>query len=206
MKNRNFISVSIILSLTAILSLYSYLPQQFEYSPQVKAADFPSKINDWNSQDIRLREREYENLGTRNLFFREYKNQRGKAVFLYVVYSEGNRRAIVPPDIGYMGSGVTVVQKSVIALATNIDATKMVVEDAKSREIVVFWFRAGNYNTEQYTKQQLMVVLDRMLGRHSAGALIRISTKVTNQDDKAALDLIKSFCEQIEPLLQKYVP
>jgi EpsI family protein len=82
----------------------------------------------------------------------------------------------------------------------------MIVEKADSRQLVVYWYKAGSLNTDKYLKQQIKIVTDRMLGRRTSGALIRVSADIKDNRQDAALGLIRLFCEEIEPLLEKYVP
>jgi hypothetical protein len=50
------------------------------------------------------------------------------------------------------------------------------------------------------------VVIDRMLGKKTSVALIRVSTKIEDNKEGAALNRLKAFCVLIEPLLDKYFP
>jgi len=54
--------------------------------------------------------------------------------------------------------------------------------------------------------QQIKSVVGRMLGKQASGAMIRVSTEIKNNNQAAALKVIKGFCEEIWPLLTKYVP
>ena len=206
MNNKTFIIVAIILVAVAIVGLVSYLPTRFDISSKVKVADFPKVMGDWIGTDMPLSKRDYEILETNNLFVRDYKNKKGESVYLYVVYSEDNRKVSHPPEVCYMGSGVTIVDKSPIQLTNSIQAVKLVVEKANSRQIVVYWFKAGSFNTDKYLTQQLKIVIDRMLGKRTSGALIRVSTDIQGNNLDTAVKLIKSFCGQIEPLVSRYVP
>lgn len=206
MNNKNFIIVTVVLLAAAIIGLMSYLPTRFDISSRVKVADFPTAIGEWTGADMPLSERDYQILETRNLFVRDYKNPKGESVYLYVVYSEDNRKASHPPEVCYMGSGVTIVDKSPIEITNSIRATKMIVEKADSRQLVVYWYKAGSLNTDKYLRQQIKIVIDRLLGKRTSGALIRVSTDVRGNNLDAAGKLLKSFCVQIEPLVSRYVP
>jgi len=205
MNNKTFIIVAIILVAVAIVGLVSYLPTRFDISSKVKVADFPKVIGEWSATDIALSERDYEILETRNLIMRDYKNTKGDSIYLYIVYSEDNRKVSHPPEICYMGSGVTIADKSTAQITDSIKATKMLVEKADSRQLVIYWFKAGSLNTDKYLRQQLKIVIDRMLGKRTSGALIRVSTDINGSSD-VSLKLLKEFCGEIEPLLSSYVP
>ena len=206
MNNKTFIIVVCILIGISIIGLIAYLPVRFDVALKIKVADFPKRIGEWVSIDIPLSEHDYEILETRNLIMRDYKNKRGDSVYLYIVYSEDNRKATHPPEVCYMGSGVTIVDKLPLQITDSIKATKMVVEKSDSRQLVVYWYKAGGLNTDKYLKQQIKIVTDRMLCKRTSGALIRVSTDIKENKQEAALTLLRSFCSQIEPLLAKYAP
>lgn len=206
MNNKTFIIVVVILSLVGIVALVEYLPTRADIALKTKVGEFPITTGEWQGKDLPLSEQDYAILETKNLFVRDYKNAQGSVVQLYVVYSEDNRKVSHPPEVCYMGGGVTIIDKSLVRLTPTIPAIKMTVEGKDYRQIVVYTFKAGDIYTAQYTQQQWKVVIDRLLGKRTAGALIRFSTNIKNNQSQEAFDLIKSFCKEIEPLLAKHMP
>ena len=205
MSNKNFIVVVSILIIVSVVGFINYLPTRFDKATKVLMADFPKTIGEWQATDIPLTERDYEILETKNLIMRDYKNTKGDSVYLYIVYSENNRKVTHPPELCFTGSGLTIVDKSSIQLTNNIRGVKLLMEKGDARELVVYWFRAGSFNTDSYVKQQLKVVFDLLRGKRTSCALLRLSTDI-KENGEEALGLIKEFCSQIEPLLAKYIP
>ena len=206
MNNKTFIIVAAILALVATVALASYLPTRTDIALKTKVADFPLTIGQWQGKELPLSEEDYKILETKNLFVRDYKNAQGSTVQLYVVYSEDNRKVSHPPEVCYMGGGVTIVDKSMAELTPAIKAMKMTIENKDSQQIVVYTFKAGDIYTAQYTQQQWKVTIDRLFGKRTSGALIRFSADIKNNNPQAAFNLIKSFCTEIEPLLAKHMP
>lgn len=206
MNNKKFFIIIGILVLAAAVGLSSYLPTRFESESEVKMADFPKDIGDWKGIDIELSNRDFEILETTNLVMRKYQDSKGNSVYLYIVYSGNNRNVIHPPEICYTGSGGAIIEKSVIAVTASIQANKFIIEDKNSRQLVMYWFKSGNFSTYNYLKQQFKIVTDRMLRKETSGALIRISTNIKGPDTTASLELIRQFAAEIQPLLSKYVP
>lgn len=207
MNNKTFIIVISILIVVSIVAIFSYLPTRFDGSLEVLMSNFPQTIGEWKSTDLPLSKRDYEILETKNLIMRDYKNKKGDSVLLYIVYSQDNRKVSHPPEVCYMGSGASIIEKTVFKITDSISATRMLTEEATGKQqFVAYWFRVGNLNTDKYLKQQLKIVCNRMIGKRTSGAMIRISTDIKEKDQKAALTLIKVFTSQIEPLLAKYVP
>ncbi|MFZ5800479.1 MAG: exosortase C-terminal domain/associated protein EpsI [Candidatus Omnitrophota bacterium] len=206
MNNKTFTIVIAILCVVTVIGLLSYLPERRASSTEARMSDFPMQIGEWSAKDIPISERDYAILETRNLIMREYKNPAGESVLLYIVYSAGNRKVSHPPEVCYMGSGMTVIEKSIIPLSESISATRMLVEKADSRQLVVYWFRAGNYNTPQYLSQQIRMVLNRLIGKSSSGAMLRLSIDLKDNDEPAAQKTLRDFAALIAPLLADYVP
>ena len=206
MNNRNFIIVVVIFVMVAVIGLLSYLPTRFDKSAKALMSNFPMTVGEWQATDISLSKRDYEILETKNLIMRDYKNSKGDSLYLYIVYSENNRKVTHPPELCFTGSGLTIVDKSSIQLTDNIRGVKLLMEKSDNRELVAYWFRAGSLNTDSYIKQQLKVVFDLLRGRRTSCALIRLSTDIKDNNQEVALKLLKSFTAQIEPLLAKYVP
>lgn len=206
MNNKNFIIVALVLAVVAVIGVISYLPTRFAISEKVKVVDFPKEIGEWIAVDIPLSERDYEILETRNLIMREYKNSAGDSVYLYIVYSEDNRKVSHPPEVCLMGGGGSILDKSCVQITNSIKAIRLLMEKGDFKQLVVYWYKAGNFHTDKYLKQQLKVVLDRMLGKRTSCALIRVSTDIKDNNQEAALGLIKGFVSEIEPLLARYVP
>jgi len=207
MNNKNFYIVTAILVIVTTLALISYLPTRFDAAAKTRVENFPMKIGEWTAKEIALSKLDYDILETTNLFVRDYTNSKGQTVNFYLIYSEDNRKVSHPPEVCYMGSGITITNRSTEPITDSIMANKLVIETADSESLVVYWYKAGKLHTDKYLKQQLKVVLDRTLGKRTSGALLRFSVNLKDGlDQRAALDLIKSFYSEIAPLVEKYLP
>lgn len=207
MNNKTFLIATAILSVVAVFGFITYLPTRIDSSSKINVTEFPKKIGQWSSTDIPISESDYEILETRNLIVRDYKNPKGESVQLYLIYSEDNRKVSHPPEVCYMGSGVTVADKTQTRISDSVTANKLLVEKEHARQLVVYWYKAGGLNTDKYLQQQLKVVADRTFGKRTSGALIRMTFDLTkDKDQDYGLNLIKSFYAEIAPLLDKYVP
>jgi len=206
MNNKTFFIVCVILAVVAVVGIIAYLPAREDIGLKVKVSDFPMTVGEWTAKEMPVEESVYQILATRNLFIREYKNKNGDLLYMYVVYSEDNRKVSHPPEVCLMGGGATLVGNTPVQLTLVIRGNKLLVEKGGARDLIVYWYKAGNFYTDNYVRQQLKVVLARVFGKRTAGAMIRLSTDIKNSDEQSAIKLIQSFTSQIEPLLNKYVP
>jgi EpsI family protein len=206
MNNKSFFVVVTILVIAAIISYIFYRKPESEGLISVKMSDFPMAIGEWSSQDIPLSERVYELLETRNLIMRNYTNQNGESVNLYIIYSPDNRKVNHPPEICLQGEGAIITNKTPIQITKTIRATKLMIEKGLSRDLVVYWYKAGTLNTNSYLLQQLKHVLGRFSNNNTSVAMVRISADVDSSGEDIAIARIKTFANLIEPILNKYVP
>lgn len=196
----------LLVSILVAVAIIANMPVKFDPSKEAQMAQIPKEIGEWKGTDVPLSEHDYQILETKNLVMREYKNDTGDLVYLYIIYSADNRRALHPPEVCYSGGGGTIVQKSVIPLTDDFKVNKFLVERKGVKHLVVYWFRSTTLNTYSYLKQQSKTVFDRLLGRKTSGSMIRVSADFKQGKEEATLELIKDFYAQLMPLLDKYVP
>ena len=206
MDNLKFYIVVGVLCLAAFVGLSSYLPTRFESGDKVQVSLFPMKVGAWTGKDVALTQRDYDILETKNLIMREYTAPGGRSVLLYIIYSGDNRKVLHPPEVCYLGGGATITEKGTLAISPRIQANKMVIEQSGGQQLVVYWYRAGAFNTPQYFDQQLNAAIARLLGRKTSSAMVRISVDLKEGENSSAVKMMREFAAEIEPLLPKYVP
>jgi EpsI family protein len=204
--DRNFYLVFGILIIAGIIGFVSYLPSGFETKFAVKMSEFPKAIGEWDSKEIPVPDRVYELLETMNVIMRDYSNRKNEKVNFTLVYSQRNRKVSHPPEICLEGGGATIIGKTPVKITDSIVATQLIIEEASSRELVVYWYKSGEQNTNNYLKNQFKTSLDRFAGKRTSSALIRLLTVIENNKVEEALGRVKSFAILIEPLLNKYIP
>ncbi|MCX5707734.1 MAG: EpsI family protein [Candidatus Omnitrophica bacterium] len=204
-NNKSFSAVILILVISGIIgfSFYFSAPVESKDSP---IKNFPLEVGNWKAQDIPLDERVYDLLETKNLIMRDYQDSRGRKINFYVIYSQDNRKVSHPPEICLQGDGAAVVEKTPLKISSAINANKLVMEKKHSRELAVYWYKAGSHYTANYVDQQIRMSWDRLLGKKTSLALIRVIALVENNNDQEALSRIREFCALIAPLLSKYAP
>ncbi len=208
---KRYILIIAIFSIVAVLSLYLYY-QQIKPEDVFNVSDFPMKIGQWSAEDIPIEEEVYAILETRNLLLREYKKANSPPIVLYIIYSDKNRKATHPPEVCLTGSGITILEKKEKDLKITADNQKlnikvnyMLSEQGKTREVFIYWFKAGKTFTPKYLNQQLRIMLNQLKGKSSGGAMIRLSTRIV-ENEQEAMDRLTSFTKEIVPIIIKTIP
>jgi len=184
--------------------------QEYNQQDTVNINRFPRVIGQWQSRDIPISEAEFAMLETRNTFSREYTDKQGRQVFLFVVYSQTNRKVFHPPEICYTGGGATIVQndkkKIPVKGANPIMVNEFLVEYQAHQQVMYYWFKVGPRFTSNYWIQQILVAAQTFLGSRQGSAMIRIAVPYENEEYRQAYSLAREFLENIYPLLFEYLP
>ncbi|KPK41318.1 MAG: hypothetical protein AMJ78_05755 [Omnitrophica WOR_2 bacterium SM23_29] len=208
-RKDNFIIAIILLGLTALGVLFVTNLKKIPV-PESKLLDFPMQVGLWSGKNLPMDKRVFEILGTDKVLLREYTSPKNEKVWLAVVYGEQNRQSFHPPEYCYLGGGnVELLDKEKIAIKINkkesMNVNRLLFQMGKYKQLVLYWFTAGNKMTENYYKQQIYFVLDEIKYRKSSGTLIRVSTTVINDDTKAALERSERFVREVLKLLPSYL-
>jgi len=209
-KDISYTIIILLLGLSCIISWKVYF-KVYHQVDTVNIHKFPTQIGDWSSKDLIITEKEYAILETRNVFVREYRNSKQEKIHLFIVYSQNNRKVSHPPEICYVGGGISVlgnVHDYLIEEANQkvIQTNKLLLEQGITQQVAFYWFKVGDTFTSSYWKQQFLIVLKTLLGQPSSSALIRVSATIGDNDQPKSESIIKEFSAKVVPLLRTYLP
>jgi EpsI family protein len=222
MKNKDlkFYVIIAILALACVFS-WSYYFHVYSQKDTVDIKQFPKQIRNWSSEDLIITEEEYAILETRNAFARKYFTPDGKAVLLYIIYSQNNRKVSHPPEVCYTGSGMSVLSHSTFTvpgmenqkfdepkMAKNLPLriNRLMLERGQSKEVSFYWFKVGDKFTPSYWGQQFLIAIKTLSGKKSSSAMIRVSAAVLQEDVKKAESDTVEFIQMISPKLFTFLP
>lgn len=203
--------IQIILLVVCVISLNLYFKTAVE-KDTISIDNFPRSIGPWTSEELPISSEDLSILETKNAFVRKYTNTvDGGEVFLFLVYSQHNRKVAHPPEICYLGSGVTITENihdpiNVEYKNLTISTNRLKLLRRNLQHIAFYWFKVGNRFTSNYWEQQLLIALNALTGVSKGSALIRISTDITSEDQDKAIRDVKAFTNLIIPSLYKYLP
>ncbi len=185
-----------------IIAFHFYQMQRLEKDLR-DIRDIPIQIGEWKAREIPVQEHDYEILETRNLVLRDYRDPKGESVHLFLIYSETNRRVCHPPVVCLIGSGfqVTKSEKEKLSLAgRNFTVNRIIAKGGKKDQLVLYWYMLGDEFTDDYLTQQIRWVLKQTTGKPLGGAMVRIVTPITEDEDQA-FERAKRFIQQLLPVL-----
>ena len=207
---RSFSGIIISFIIVGLATWHLYF-KEYRQEDTVSIHEFPREICDWNSIELPISDDEYSLLETRNAFTRKYIHTSGRAVYLFIVYSQKNRKVTHPPELCYKGSGANITNKEIAMInlspiSTIIRSNVLALERGNFEQITYYWFKVGGIFTPNYWRQQFLLGLNSLFGKSTSSALIRISADVTDGGVEAANDVIKGFAQDISPFLIKNLP
>ena len=199
-----FAAIVALLLLTSIFSINLFFREKSS-SDKLNIAAFPCKIGEWQGKELTVTEKEYRMLETRNLIVREYSKSSDEKLFLFIIYSETNRSVFHPPEVCLIGEGVTIVDRKTEKIGAgkySFLANRLDLEKDKSKEMVLYCYKAGKFYTDNYYYQQAYLALHQIFGKRVAGATIRVSMS-TRKDEAQALSVLKNFIKETVGILNQ---
>lgn len=151
-------------------------------------------------------------LGVDNYIMREYRDQKGYSIWLYIGYyeSQSEGEMIHSPKHCMPGSGWNPVQTKEVSLPdprnenSLIVINQMLLQKGLEKQLAFYWYQGrGRIVANEYWDRGYMV-LDSILKRRSDGALIRITGSVN--DLPADVEHQKEFITILLDNINLYLP
>ena len=183
--------------------------------PYAPLASFPGSFAAWTlAQDIPLSKEVLEVLGAGEFLLRDYRDESRRAhVILFIAYFPSQRTGdtIHSPQNCLPGAGWSPVRADRITISAPghapFSANRYLVSKAEKRQLVLYWYWAHDRGVASEYAAKFYLVADSIRMHRTDGALIRISTSISENDDPQSVDrTLLSFAENLVRLLPTYVP
>jgi EpsI family protein len=172
---------------------------------------FPLEIADWQGFDQPLPERITAAAGVDSYLSRFYLQPGGDNVGLYVGYykSQQTGDTIHSPKNCLPGTGWQPLQASEITLRVPdgrvFPVNLYIVENEREKLLVLYWYQShGRIISSEYAAKVYMVI-DAIRLNRTDSTLVRVTTKL-GRDENKARQLAVSFAEQVIPRLDQIIP
>jgi len=129
---------------------------------------------------------------------------------LLIVFSKNNRRGTHSPELCIQGSGERIVSKGLLEIDTAgrepWPMREVVSQDGQRTVYYLYTFKCGHSYTTNYTLQQATILINGLLRRDSAGALIRLTVRVPDGDLDSAQRLAREAAAGLMPIIDESLP
>ncbi len=173
--------------------------------------DFPVKIDDWVGTTRFFSKEVYDNLGVDDSILRNYKNNQGNLISLYIGYYDSQKEGeiIHSPKNCMLGSGWQPIDISEIEIdlpSKKMAASKMIVEKGLYKEVVLYWYQSGNRVIANEYLQRLYFIWDAIRYNKTNAAFIRFTSPVSGNDYAKTIQLEVEFIKKVIPILNNFLP
>jgi EpsI family protein len=183
------------------------------WNRQLAAQAMPREINiagrTWHGYDRELDDQTLTILETRDYLFRQYVSAGASAVDFCVIFSQDNRKGTHPPDLCLEGTGQDIVVVRDFALSSvqgreNIPCREIIVQAGREKHYFIYTYKCGQSYTNSFWRQQMVIFANGLLHRNAAGALIRVSAKLSELPDSR--QEAREFLREAIPYLDRSLP
>ena len=208
-----FVSSVVVLALGAAVSLKiegrtEVVPERAEFS------EFPDNIGSWAGRRTEMEEGPLKVLKLTDYIISDYVND-AEFVNFYTAYYDSQRggasahspRSCIPGGGWRIKSFKTVELNSGTDLHQPLRVNRLLIKKGDNAQLVYYWFaqRGRNITNEYLVKWYLF--WDALTKNRTDGALVRLTTPVKSGENIELADRrLAIFAEQIQPLMDKYVP
>jgi EpsI family protein len=172
-------------------------------------ATFPMQIANWKGTELALKADEEALLGPGEFLLRDYRRLPFEPpVNLFVAFYPSQRTGdtIHSPKNCLPGSGWTAAPVRLGDDLTGL-TNRYVIARGSEREVVYYWYQSHGRVTASEYWAKIFLVTDAIQMNRTDGALVRIITPILNDtDEQAALSRGLEFTNQIQPLLDHFIP
>ena len=177
---------------------------------KVNLDQLPRRILGLEGRDDRFDESIYRVLNADYHLLREYRSDAHPAVWLYIGYygtARGGRPSHVPQAC-YTGQGFSIVEWTKVKAPEGVDGmlNRMHVKRGNVHQLVLFWHQSRDTVLADGIEQNLHRLKNRLLYNRDDGAFVRLSTRMSPDNEAEALALLQNFAGELLRLLPAYWP
>ncbi len=206
--NQRLIVVSLLLLLVAS---YLYLHRDMAVAMNRPFSTFPAQLGTWRmSGESFMTETVLDKLRPTDYLSRNYVNQDGKRVTLYIGYHGGGEQSgeIHSPKHCLPGSGWHEIYSGKHRLESDgkaFNMVKSVYQKDDSKELFLYWFQVKGKTLNNEYSLKLAEIVNSLLYKRRDAAFIRISVPFEG-DEKEAARLGEAFAKDVCPVIKEYLP
>jgi exosortase D (VPLPA-CTERM-specific) len=207
------------LVMLAVLSLSCIAYSAVEFREKVPAvrpfSAFPMQIGPWSGTTLAMEQQFIDTLDFSDYILADYIGPGGHVINLYTAYYESQRKgeSIHSPATCLQGSGWTFLKAGPLRIETpglfggSITVHSALLHKDDQKQMALFWFQKGGRILDNVYLLKWYVFWDALTQRRTDGALVRVITPITDDEDAdAARARLVEFIQQALPDLTTFLP
>lgn len=183
--------------------------KQSKQMPLVDISQIPLNIGEWKGEEIVVDRQTKDILETEAVLMRNYINANNEKILLAIVYYKDSRVALHLPESCLMGQGSRLadrrLEKIEISFNNVFSSNSILTKSDRGNNLVIYFYETGNLMTSSYFTFRKQILLNKLNGKGTTGALVRFSINITDENKQDKLKVIQKFIKEIGQLLPKYL-
>lgn len=203
-----FIAVYLLL---AAAGLYLQLHRDFGVPIKKSFDSFPGVVSQWRMVgESQLSSEVQAVLKATDVLRRDYVNQQGEKVELYIGYHDGGEGSgeIHSPKHCLPGSGwleLSSARTELPAAGEKLNLVRAVYQKGESRELFLYWFQVRGRSLSEEYSLKIAEIANSVLHRRRDASFIRIAVPFQSDEQKAAA-VGERFVSDFLPAIQAFLP
>ncbi|MEQ1484717.1 VPLPA-CTERM-specific exosortase XrtD [Methyloglobulus sp.] len=197
------------IALATSVAIVSSIDKRTEIIPsRALFPEFPTQLGSWHGEQDAMEETVTKYLGLTDYILANYKDDKSQTVNFYAAYYESQRKGVSPhsPRVCIPGGGWQISEITRTQVG-DLPINRIVIKKEDNTQLVYYWFQQRG---RQFANEYLMkwyLFKDALLLNRTDGALVRITTAVSPNENIADADnRLKGFAKQLDPVLPKFIP
>jgi len=209
----SFISAGITILILLSLGIYSrtFSIQKVDL-PRKSLKDFPTRIGDYESRDLKITQGEMSVLDPTEVLIRSYVNSKNELISLYIPFFEAqnDRSRIHSPKSCMVGGGYRFVKIKPFPLkykGRTVKVNWVLTQRGTDRQVVLYWIQSrGRIMTSEYISK-LYLMWDQFARHRSDCALFRCIAQARKGDTlDQTTRRVARFAQMVMDLTPDYLP
>lgn len=206
----------IFLSILFLLcALFVYAFDKDSETPIAKPLqEVPQQIGGWQAISTQSMGEKVESaLGVDDYILRNYRNDHGVQINLYVSYfTYTDRTKGYHSPLNCMpGSGWNIAETNPVSLslpAADQKATvnQLILQKGRQKQVSLYWYQCRGRILHNEYVERIYRVIDSIFKNRTDGAFIRLIATDSDQSIQEDMAMLKDFATRIIPVLREYLP
>ncbi|MBC8032071.1 MAG: EpsI family protein [Pyrinomonadaceae bacterium] len=202
---------SLILVGGLVVNAWEYLGEARVERKELRA--FPKQVGTWEQAggDKQFNNETMAVLKASDYLLRDYRGADGRTVNFYVGYYASQRDGATYhsplnclPGAGWVMSepgSITISPKGKAPFVAN----RYIIQNGATKDLLVYWYQGRGRTVASEYWGKIYTVVDSVSMRRSDGAMVRITTPVTNSEP-AALQAAANLAAEASTILPEFIP
>lgn len=196
-----------------LIGALAYLNLHHDLNVPIRTSfdQFPLQVSGWQmSGESGLSEEVQKVLRATDVLNRQYKNERGERVSLYIGYHSGGKGSgeIHSPKHCLPGSGwfeISSTRTEVPVAGGKVNLVQSVYQKGEARELFLYWFQVRDQSVSDEYMLKLAEIANSVLYRRRDASFVRISVPF-QRDQQQAVSLGLRFASDFYPAIRSFLP